>query len=117
MVVCQLTASACLNANKKTGIKKKENGNLKCFTVLLSNQDRMCMLLNCLIDQQIKFRIVLTLLIRCCSPGHLLKQNLLEMGLTRYIVLNANYYKYKRPPSFDSGPLYFVFHNSLLWRI
>jgi hypothetical protein len=40
-VVRQLMALAWLTANKKTGIKKNENGNRKCFTELLSNHDIM----------------------------------------------------------------------------
>ena len=40
-VVRQLIILAWLNANKKTGIKKNEKGNRKCFTVLLSNQERI----------------------------------------------------------------------------
>ena len=42
-VVCQFIVLAWLTANKKTGIKKKENGNRKCFTVLLSNHERISM--------------------------------------------------------------------------
>jgi hypothetical protein len=42
-VVCQLMVLAWLTANKKTGIKKNEKGNRKCFTVLLSNHERMSM--------------------------------------------------------------------------
>ena len=34
MVCCQLIGSDWLNANKKTGNKKKEKGNLRCLNVL-----------------------------------------------------------------------------------
>jgi hypothetical protein len=38
-----LIVLAWLNANKNTGIKKNEKGNRKCFTVLLSNHERISM--------------------------------------------------------------------------
>jgi hypothetical protein len=47
VVFCQLMELDWLKANRKTGIKKNENDNRRCFTVLLSNHDMMYIFLIC----------------------------------------------------------------------
>jgi len=59
-------------------------------------------------DKQIKLRIVLTLLIRWCSFGHLPTTESAGYG-TLIAARSSELFtiKHKGPTSFDSGPLYF----------